>query len=97
MTNDANSTWKSVTAIISGRVQGVGFRDWTRREARQRGLSGWVRNCSNGDVEAVFCGPNEAVENMIAAARCGPATARVDDIGVSESDAPPRPGFEIKS
>jgi acylphosphatase len=42
---------------IVGRVQGVGYRAWTVDEARRRGLSGWVRNRSDGDVEAVFSGP----------------------------------------
>ena len=43
---------KSVRAVISGRVQGVWYRAWTEKEATERGLSGWVRNCSDGTVEA---------------------------------------------
>ena len=58
------------TVRISGRVQGVGFRAWTEQRANALGLSGWVRNCANGEVEAVFSGPAEAVE------RCSPPAAR---------------------
>ena len=76
---------RSILVRISGRVQGVGFRDWTQREAADLGLSGWVRNLANGDVEALFCGSAEAVEAMLAACRRGPQLARVSDVSVSEA------------
>jgi acylphosphatase len=58
---------RSILVQISGRVQGVGFRDWTQRTAASLGLSGWVRNLANGDVEALFSGPAEAIDAMLAA------------------------------
>ena len=69
---------KAVKVEITGRVQGVGYRDWTAREARRRGLRGYVRNRTDGTVEAVFEGPADAIEAMIEACRSGPALARVD-------------------
>ena len=66
--------------IIRGRVQGVGYRDWTRHVARGRGIEGWVRNRSDGSVEAVFTGSLEAVAAMTEACRNGPAGAAVTAI-----------------
>jgi len=71
---------KAVRVRIEGRVQGVGFRDWVEREARRRGLSGWVRNRSDGTVEAVFSGDDGAVDDMLDACRGVPQPARVDTI-----------------
>src|SRR4051812_41820503 len=73
---------------IRGRVQGVGFRYWTLRTATARGLEGWVRNRSDGSVEAVFAGPEQAVAGMVALCRRGPDAARVDtlDEKPAESD-----------
>jgi acylphosphatase len=62
---------------IRGRVQGVGFRYWTRRAATARGLTGWVRNRRDGSVEAVFAGDEQAVADMIKLCRRGPEPARV--------------------
>jgi acylphosphatase len=64
--------------MIRGRVQGVGYRAWVAGAAREQGLTGWVRNTSDGSVEAVFAGPLEAVERMISDCRRGPPLARVD-------------------
>jgi acylphosphatase len=63
--------------VVSGRVQGVGFRAWTEYTALERGLQGWVRNRRDGSVEAVFIGPAERVTAMIALCHEGPAGARV--------------------
>src|SRR3954463_16123560 len=60
---------------IRGRVQGVGFRYWTRRTATARGLEGWVRNRRDGSVEAVFAGDEKAVASMIELCRRGRAAA----------------------
>lgn len=69
--------------VVSGRVQGVYYRASTGTEARARGLTGWVRNAENGDVEAVFEGPRDAVDEMIAWCRIGPPHARVDSVDVT--------------
>jgi acylphosphatase len=84
---------KSVRAIIYGRVQGVWFRAWTAEEANRRGLSGWVRNCRDGTVEAAFAGPAGQVDDMIRACHHGPPHARVDKVDVMPADAPTEPGF----
>lgn len=84
---------KAVHLLIKGRVQGVGYRDWTRMKARMAGLDGWVRNLSTGEVEAVVAGPPGAVENLLAACRIGPPSARVVDMEVTEAEAPSEPGF----
>jgi len=71
--------------IIHGRVQGVGFRYATLLEARRLRLSGWVRNRRDGTVEALACGPVEAVEALTAWAQHGPPAARVELVEVSDS------------
>ncbi|MGH6796219.1 MAG: acylphosphatase [Methylocella sp.] len=76
---------KIVRVTISGDVQGVGYRAWMQMEARTRGVRGWVRNRLNGDVEALFAGPPEAVEALCAACWRGPAYARVDKVEVMEA------------
>lgn len=84
---------KSVRALISGRVQGVWFRGWTEREAQKFGLSGWVRNCPDGTVEALFSGESASVDAMIDACWSGPPAAKVVSVEVSASEAPDVPGF----
>jgi len=74
---------KSVRVRVEGRVQGVGYRAWTESEARRRGLGGWVRNRSDGAVEAQLSGDDAAVEAMIAAMRQGPPAARVAKLDLS--------------
>ena len=73
--------------LISGRVQGVSFRYYTYHEALRLGLSGWVRNLSDGRVEASFEGPKPAVEHMIAWCRVGPPASTVDDVEVDWGEA----------
>ena len=72
--------------IVHGRVQGVFFRDTTRRHAQTRGLSGWVRNRHDGTVEAVFEGEPEAVERMLRFCREGPRGAAVESVEVFEEE-----------
>jgi acylphosphatase len=72
--------------VISGRVQGVGFRWFVEREAAQIGLTGWVRNCDNSDVEVMATGTREQHSALRARLQQGPRAARVDQ--VSESPAP---------
>lgn len=69
--------------FVSGRVQGVFYRSETRDRARTRRLGGWVRNCSDGRVEAVFEGSRAAVESMIDWCREGPRFADVESVDVS--------------
>lgn len=66
--------------IIEGRVQGVFFRDSTRREAIELGLCGWVENRFDGSVEVVAEGPKEKVETLIAWCHHGPSIARVTKV-----------------
>jgi len=68
--------------IIAGRVQGVFFRDNTRREAMLRGLNGWVKNRQDGQVEALFEGNKEIIEDMIKWCHQGPTFSRVDNVAV---------------
>jgi acylphosphatase len=77
-------------------VQGVFFRVETRNRARSLGLAGWVRNQSDGSVEAAFEGGDEAVESMIEWCRRGPAGARVDDVEVNWVDPEGEDGFSIR-
>ncbi len=76
---------KIVRVIIKGRVQGVGYRAWTQMEAYRLGISGWVRNRFNGDVEAVFAGSPDAVEAICAACHRGPSQSRVTKVYVEEA------------
>ena len=78
---------KRVHVRIAGRVQGVGFRYATGRRARSLDVAGWVRNNSDGSVEAVFEGEPERVDALVAWCRRGPGGARVDDMTV-ELEAP---------
>jgi len=71
---------------ITGRVQGVGYRDWTIAAARRRGLTGWVRNRRDGAVEALIVGDDAAVGEMIEACQRGPSMARVDAVDVDPVD-----------
>ncbi|MGO4705069.1 acylphosphatase [Microvirga sp. 2MCAF38] len=72
--------------IIHGRVQGIGFRAWTHHQAELRGLRGWVRNRRDGTVEAVFSGPEDAVDAMLSVCREGPDGSRVEKIDTDAVD-----------
>jgi acylphosphatase len=85
---------KTVRVLISGRVQGVFFRSWTVDRALVRGLDGWVRNRRDGDVEALFAGPADAVDRMLEACWRGPDYARVVDVRVEPAEDPGPTGFE---
>lgn len=86
---------RSVRLRIEGRVQGVGFRAWTRREASALGLAGSVRNLADGSVEAVLEGEAASVAAMIALCRSGPRHAGVSTVEVSECDPRGLTGFEV--
>lgn len=76
-----------LSARITGRVQGVGFRNFTRMRARQLGVTGWVRNERDGSVRLEAEGPREALESLVEAVRHGPHMARVENVEVDWSDA----------
>jgi len=81
--------------VVSGRVQGVWFRDACRREAQARDVSGWVRNLADGAVEAEFEGAAPAVAQCVAWCRNGPPRAEVTGIDVTEIPPTGDPGFRI--
>jgi acylphosphatase len=82
--------------VVSGRVQGVFFRDTARRRAESAGVAGWVRNTPDGAVEAVFEGDPAAVEQMVEFCRRGPSRAEVTGIEVVEEEPEGLSGFEIR-
>jgi acylphosphatase len=82
---------------VSGRVQGVFFRAWTREQARSLGIDGWVRNCPDGTVEAHLAGEEEAVERMVELVRRGPPHAVVDQAKVEDAAPEDFSGFDIRS
>jgi len=83
---------KSVHVLISGRVQGVWFRASTRQKAEELGITGWVRNTTDGKVEAVFEGEEEIVQKMIEWCRHGPPLATVEHVKIKQQK--PTDGFE---
>jgi acylphosphatase len=87
---------RAVHVIVEGRVQGVGFRAFLEREAGARGLRGWVRNRSDGSVEAVFSGEEEDVRGMIAACGRGPRMAAVSAVRTSDHPQAEFSGFEVR-
>ncbi|NMM46621.1 acylphosphatase [Rhodospirillaceae bacterium KN72] len=87
---------KSVKARIEGKVQGVWFRAWTEKTAVGLGLDGWVRNRPDGSVEAVFSGPTETVERMLADCWNGPPLSRVTAVQTDPAETPDQAGFIIR-
>ena len=87
------SLGRALKVRISGRVQGVWYRGWTMVEAQRLGLDGWVRNRVDGTVEALFCGPPEAVDGMVEACRRGPPAAVVTAVAVEVTQPPDEAGF----
>ena len=79
--------------IVTGRVQGVFFRDWTVATATGLGLDGWVRNLPDGSVEMLAAGAEAAVAEMIRLAHDGPPRARVNDVTEAAADDPGATGF----
>lgn len=82
--------------VVRGRVQGVFFRDSTHQRARALGVAGWVRNRSDGAVEAVLEGSPRDVEAMVDFCSHGPASADVVDVDVSEREPEGLDGFEVR-
>jgi acylphosphatase len=77
-------------------VQGVFFRSDTRQRAQSLGLAGWVRNISDGTVEAVFEGDRERVESMVEWCRRGPSGALVEDVEVTWAEPQGEAGFSVQ-
>ena len=75
--------------LVEGAVQGVGYREFTRRAALRLGVSGWVRNRSDGAVEAVIYGPPPAIEALVGEMRKGPRLSAVSTLTVTELDEVP--------
>jgi acylphosphatase len=85
-----------VRVIVTGRVQGVWFRDSCRDQARSESVSGFARNRADGTVEVELEGTEPAVERMTAWCRVGPARARVDSVSVERISPVGEPGFRIR-
>ncbi len=84
--------------LISGRVQGVWFRESMKRRADDLGVTGWVRNLADGRVEAVVCGSTERIDALLVWAHKGPPLARVDQVErLSVEDAESYDGFEKRA
>jgi Acylphosphatases len=85
-----------IHAIVHGRVQGVFFRAWTREQANQLGLAGWVRNLPDGSVEIIAEGPRPALEALLELCQKGPSGATVRRVAVEWPDPEDLPsGFQI--
>jgi acylphosphatase len=78
---------------IEGFVQAVGYRHFCIEEANRLGLDGWVRNRSDGTVEALVSGPNKSVEAFVALAMRGPEGSRVNNVELHNAEPPAEKGF----
>jgi acylphosphatase len=87
---------RKARVLVSGRVQGVFFRQRTIRLARSAHCAGWVRNLSDGRLEAVFEGPDDVVERMVEWCRDGPEMAQVEAVEVLEEEPEGLEGFEVR-
>lgn len=86
---------RTVRVRITGRVQGVGYRDWLRRRAEHFKLAGWVRNREDGSVEALLSGSVDVIGDMLTDCRQGPPAAMVREVAVEEEAAPDGPEFKV--
>lgn len=84
---DSTSTQERLSAQVTGRVQGVGFRHFTRKTAGRLDLAGWVRNENDGSVRVEAEGPRSALDDLLDALRDGPRAARVEDVSADWQDA----------
>lgn len=90
-------TSRCIRVLVSGRVQGVGFRAWTHNQAKLHQLHGYVQNCDSGQVEAVLDGSAESVASMLALLHEGPRYAEVAAVTVCEELEPGTyPGFSVR-
>ena len=77
---------RALAVRVTGRVQGVNYRNFTVTAARGLGIAGWVRNCEDGSVEAALYGPGQALADLIGILRKGPPDGKVDNLDVRSSD-----------
>jgi acylphosphatase len=82
---------------VTGLVQGVFFRVWAQGQARELGISGWIRNCPDGSVEARLTGEENNVRRMIERMQRGPANARVEEVSVEEVVPEPTGRFAVRN
>lgn len=94
--DNATNNLSRTRVLVSGRVQGVFFRDSTREKARALGLSGWVRNLPDGRVEAIFEGDGDRVEEMLSWCKEGPPEARVQNVSSENEEPENLSGFEVR-
>jgi len=88
----------AVRLVIHGFVQGVNYRRWLQQQARDREITGWTRNCSNGTVEAFLQGMPREVDDLVRACRHGPSMARVDSVHTEPADCgKPLDDFSIEA
>ncbi len=81
-----------VRVTVSGRVQGVGYRDFVRQNAEENGIGGWVRNLPDGQVEALLAAPGPAIDSLVAMMREGPRFAVVDQVTIEDLGPDSDPG-----
>jgi acylphosphatase len=86
---------RTVRVVVTGMVQGVGFRAWTEEQALTLGLDGWVRNRRDGSVEAIVAGADEGVDALLDILLRGPAGSRVETVTASDSAEVVAKGFRI--
>ena len=87
---------KNVRIFLSGRVQGVGFRAFIRKNARKFNVNGWAKNLNDGRVEAVFSGNKEDVDKLLELVKKGPRFAEVDNFEIKYIDNKEFDSFEIR-
>jgi len=88
--------YKTLSVIVTGRVQHVGFRYFTLKEASALNLTGYVRNQENGDVRIIVRGPEDLLDDFLVSIRKGPGWARVDGLKIQELPDEEFSGFQIK-
>jgi len=81
---------------VTGRVQGVFYRAWSQAQARELAISGLIRNCPDGSVEAHLQGEDSSVSRMIDRMRRGPANARVEDVEIEDAAPEDTGRFELR-
>ncbi len=82
---------------LTGRVQDVFYRVWAQGQARELGVSGWIRNCADGSIEAHLGGEEDAVTRMIERMRGGPSDARIDEFIVEDAEIESLGRFEVRT